>query len=652
MSDESTPAAPWWAWASALMMATAMMAATAVLGIVIAWEGDRSELQEHRALFQARSLAAVAARNSPEKAQAYIDALTGARTDVAEAFVIGGGREDEFGISRGQAYVVAHSADLKGAELEARVAAGGHRDKTRADRYAHAVSGVEVEKREGRASPEFVLEREEVAGAALWSAQVPVLDDAGAAQGSAGFSLEARFPDAPIPWVLLLLLLGAAGAAGVAFKGSVPEEKRGAALRAMIGVVGAALLVLCFVHYGAQLGAQVDASAEAAAAALAAAQASGLSPEAAAAVVAYGDVSFTGAPSYLFGALGGVPTAATLGEQARALYGAGRVAVPLVSVGVALLVLLALSAFLVRLAVGLREETHAYAYVLPSMIGMVVLVFVPFGFGVGMSLFDNDARRYYFVGLANFAEILASGKSGDVSFYWTLFVTVLWTTLNVVLHVGVGLALALILKDPLLKFRGVYRVLLIVPWAVPNYITALIWKGMFNKEFGAVNLFLEKIQLLLGMEPSSIDWLGGSFLTAFTANLVTNTWLGFPFMMVVSLGALQSIPSSLYEAAEVDGASPWQQFRHITLPLLKPALFPAIILGSIWTFNMFNVIYLVSGGGPNNSTEILITDAYRAFDVLGRYGFAAAYSVLIFVILFLYTVLTNRVTQATEGAFE
>ncbi|MEO1268770.1 MAG: sugar ABC transporter permease, partial [Myxococcota bacterium] len=85
---------------------------------------------------------------------------------------------------------------------------------------------------------------------------------------------------------------------------------------------------------------------------------------------------------------------------------------------------------------------------------------------------------------------------------------------------------------------------------------------------------------------------------------------------------------------------------------LKPALFPAIILGSIWTFNMFNVIYLVSGGGPNNSTEILITDAYRAFDVLGRYGFAAAYSVLIFIILFLYTVLTNRVTQATEGAFE
>jgi arabinogalactan oligomer/maltooligosaccharide transport system permease protein len=141
-------------------------------------------------------------------------------------------------------------------------------------------------------------------------------------------------------------------------------------------------------------------------------------------------------------------------------------------------------------------------------------------------------------------------------------------------------------------------------------------------------------------------------LTNFVANLVTNTWLGFPFMMVVSLGALQSIPKELYEAASIDGATRWQQFKTITLPLLKPALFPAVILGTIWTFNMFNIIYLVSGGGPDNQTNILITEAYRAFKVLGRYGFAAAYSLLIFVILFLYATVTNRVTRATEGAFE
>ena len=193
---------------------------------------------------------------------------------------------------------------------------------------------------------------------------------------------------------------------------------------------------------------------------------------------------------------------------------------------------------------------------------------------------------------------------------------------------------------------AVYRVLLVLPWAIPNYITALTWKGLFNKEFGAVNAALG----LLGVAP--VDWLGSTFLPAFTANLVTNTWLGFPFMMVVALGALQSIPAELYEAARVDGAGAWARFRHVTLPLLKPALFPAVVLGSIWTFNMFNVIYLVSGGGPGGETDILITEAYRAFRVLGRYGYAAAYSTVIFLILLAYTLLTNRMARATDGALE
>jgi arabinogalactan oligomer/maltooligosaccharide transport system permease protein len=139
-----------------------------------------------------------------------------------------------------------------------------------------------------------------------------------------------------------------------------------------------------------------------------------------------------------------------------------------------------------------------------------------------------------------------------------------------------------------------------------------------------------------------IDWFG-QFSTAFAANVTTNTWLGFPFMMVVSLGALQSIPRDLDEAAEVDGASRWQRFRHVTLPLLRPALVPAIVLGSVWTFNMFNVIYLVSGGKPDGSTEILISEAYRwAFSRQYQYGYAAAYGVLIFLLLLLYTELTRN----------
>ncbi len=293
---------------------------------------------------------------------------------------------------------------------------------------------------------------------------------------------------------------------------------------------------------------------------------------------------------------------------------------------------------------GVREQPGTYVYIAPAMIAMIVLVFVPFAMGIALAFFDGGS----FTGLENFHEILVPDETVHPTFYWTLGMTILWTVSNVVLHVSIGVALALVLNRPSLRFRWLYRVLLIVPWAVPNYITALIWKTMFNTDYGAVNAFLATFGV------DKVDWLGtGSSLTSnFIANLVTNTWLGFPFMMVVTLGALQSIPAPLYEAAEIDGARRWQMFRHVTLPLLKPALIPAIILGVIWTFNMFNVIYLVSGGAPDNETNILITQAYYAFKVLKRFGFAAAYSLLIFVILLAYGWMQNRVTRATEGAFE
>lgn len=291
----------------------------------------------------------------------------------------------------------------------------------------------------------------------------------------------------------------------------------------------------------------------------------------------------------------------------------------------------------------LRERPGIYFSISPAMIGMIILVFVPFITGALLSFFNTKLE---FVGLANFKEIIFPSSTSDTNFYFTLGITILWTFLNVSIHVAIGLFLALLLSDSNLRGRGIYRVLLIVPWAVPSYITALIWKWMFNTQFGPINELLK----IFGI--GTVDWLGRSFWTNFSANLVTNIWLGFPFMMVVSLGALQSIPAELYEAASIDGAGRWQKFLSITLPLLKPALFPAIILGTIWTFNLFNVIYLVSGGAPDNKTNILITEAYRVFRVLKRYGLAAAYSMIIFVILFVYTLITNKITRATEGAFD
>jgi arabinogalactan oligomer / maltooligosaccharide transport system permease protein len=305
------------------------------------------------------------------------------------------------------------------------------------------------------------------------------------------------------------------------------------------------------------------------------------------------------------------------------------------------------------------EHRQAYFYILPAMVGVVVLVFFPFAYGITLSFTDstlyntNQPLWDIWVGVRNYGEILSDFSVGRraedgafvlnyENFYYTLGFTVFWTVTNVVLSVTLGLVLALVLNVPNLALRPVYRVLLILPWAVPNYITALIWKGMFHQQFGVVN---HVIRMFGGQ---GISWFDSPF-TSFLTALTTNVWLGFPFMMVVSLGALQSIPTELYEAARVDGASRWQQFTAITLPSLRPALVPAIILSVVWTFNMFNIIYLVTDGEPGRATEILVTQAYKFAFQRYRYGYAAAYSTIIFGILLLYSVVQNRLSRATEA---
>ena len=310
-----------------------------------------------------------------------------------------------------------------------------------------------------------------------------------------------------------------------------------------------------------------------------------------------------------------------------------------------------------RLGSTLVEHRNAYFYVLPAIVGMLLLVFFPFSYGVMLSFTERTLLNQgvpladLWVGLDNYVKILghfdvirwtADGWSVNYeSFYWTLFITVCWTVSNVALGVTLGLILALALNTEGLRGRAIYRVLLILPWAIPNYITALIWKGMFHQQFGVINQAI----VMFGGEP--VQWFDDVF-TSFMTGLATNAWLSFPFMMVVSLGALQSIPTDMYEAAELDGASKWQQFWSITLPLLKPALIPAIILSVVWTFNMFNVIYLVSGGEPAGANEILITKAYKLAFERYQYAYAAAYSFVIFLILMAYGVFQNRVSKATE----
>ncbi|MBP8806546.1 MAG: sugar ABC transporter permease [Kofleriaceae bacterium] len=300
-----------------------------------------------------------------------------------------------------------------------------------------------------------------------------------------------------------------------------------------------------------------------------------------------------------------------------------------------------------RAIAGLRAHRIALGFLAPAAVAMVVLVVIPFVVGLALGFYDHHHGRWTFVGLSNFRRILTGdghSLSDPLNFWFILGVTLLWTFANVLLHVGVGTAFALVLRQPWIKARGVWRALLIVPWAVPNYITALIWKSMFDVEYGAFN------HLLAGLGLDRVSWFS-EWSTSFAANVATNTWLGFPFMMVVALGALESIPKELEEAADVDGASAWQRFREITLPHLKPALGPAVILGSIWTFNMFNVIALVSAGRPRGSTDILVTDAYRwAFERGEQYGMAAALGTIIFLLLLAWSILGRSLTKGDEEA--
>ena len=290
---------------------------------------------------------------------------------------------------------------------------------------------------------------------------------------------------------------------------------------------------------------------------------------------------------------------------------------------------------------GRTKSKLAHFYVAPALISLAVLTFYPVLYGFWLAFTDANQTQLgdqSFIGLDNFWDVFSSEGFLRV----TLF-TLVWTVVNVSAHIGIGLFLALLLHRRNIKGKVAYRTLLLLPWAVPSYISVLVWRGMFQPD-GFVND-------LLG---TNIDFLSDPTGAQIVVILV-NIWLGVPFMMMSISGALQSLPRDMYEAAEVDGVSGWGAFRHLTLPNLRSALIPLSLLGFIWTFNMFNVIYLMTDGGPNlyfgepGQTDILITYVYDVAFREGAYGVAAAWSVIIFLMLFAFSWRYMKQTNATEA---
>ena len=253
------------------------------------------------------------------------------------------------------------------------------------------------------------------------------------------------------------------------------------------------------------------------------------------------------------------------------------------------------------------------------------------------------------VGFGNFRTILNRASNTLVPvFTWNVAFAVLTMIINVI---G-GVFLAVLLNNPELRFRNLYRTLLIIPWALPQIITIQVWKGFLNTNFGAVNRVLALLDL------PALNWLGDPW-AAKGAILLVNLWLGFPFIMTATLGALSAIPDDLYEAAKIDGANAWRRFTGVTAPLLRTALVPIALTGFAFNFNNFNIIYLLTDGGPfvegytstARSTDILISWAYNeAFRAQGgyAYGLGSAISLLIFFITVAVSLVNFRVTGALK----
>ena len=291
---------------------------------------------------------------------------------------------------------------------------------------------------------------------------------------------------------------------------------------------------------------------------------------------------------------------------------------------------------------GRTKSRLAHFYIAPAMLALAILTFYPVMYGIWLSFTDADQTRLgeqAFIGLSNFWEVITA--SGFIRV--TIF-TIIWTVVNVTAHISIGLFLALVLQRANIKGKTAYRTILLLPWAIPSYISVLVWRGMFQPD-GLIND-------LIGTDINFLSDPTGAQIIV----ILVNIWLGVPFMMMSISGALQALPRDMYEAAEVDGVTGWNAFRHLTLPNLKSALVPLSLLGFIWTFNMFNVIYLMTDGGPNlyfgepGQTDILITYVYDVAFRDGAYGVAAAWSVIIFLMLTAFSWTYMKQTNATEAA--
>lgn len=281
-----------------------------------------------------------------------------------------------------------------------------------------------------------------------------------------------------------------------------------------------------------------------------------------------------------------------------------------------------------------RDTLWAYLCSAPSLLLILLIVVFPILY-TGYISFTNMNVYHWFnfdlIGFENYADALFVFDSGFLS---ALLVTVIWTIVNMVLQLVIAFVLANLLNIKKLRFRKLYKTILMFPWAMPGYVGILLWKtGMFNTQFGLLNQWMEK----LGHE--AVRWLS-SDVSAFICCTVVNLWLALPFMIMIMDGALQSIDRSYYESARLDGAGAIAQARYITIPAMKPIIAPAVIITVFTTFKQFDVVYLLTqqaGAKTGSGFHTILTYAYENAFITNNYGYSSAISIIIFILLILFS---------------
>jgi arabinogalactan oligomer / maltooligosaccharide transport system permease protein len=248
-----------------------------------------------------------------------------------------------------------------------------------------------------------------------------------------------------------------------------------------------------------------------------------------------------------------------------------------------------------------------------------------------------------FVGLDNFAKAL----QGNSDFVKATLLTFLFTVICLFFQVTLGVFVAILINRKTMHFKKALRGLLILPWIMPQLVSCLVWKAMFNSEFGFVNFILARVASIFTPNANvSINWLQSSTL-AFVVICIVNIWIGIPFITMSTTSALQSIPEDLYEAATLDGCNRYQSLWYITIPFLRSALVPAILMGTIWTFTCFNVPYFITQIGSNQPVYLVSNFMFKQMRD-GTYNMASAYGIIVFLILLVITLMNIKVTKTLE----